>query len=98
MPGGKIDPGETPENAVCRELWEETGVEAETLTPIYAREDHTSLDRVCLIYEVTPRNPQDARTMEPGITVDWKYPSELLTPECTFGSYNRRLFAELGLA
>ena len=28
FPGGKIDPGETAEECLCRELWEEIGIEA----------------------------------------------------------------------
>ncbi|MBR9763761.1 MAG: RNA pyrophosphohydrolase [Rhodobacteraceae bacterium] len=32
MPQGGIDPGETPEVAALRELWEETGVQAEKVT------------------------------------------------------------------
>lgn len=32
-PGGKIEPGESPEHAAARELWEETGLQARTLRP-----------------------------------------------------------------
>lgn len=32
MPQGGIDPGETPQEAALRELWEETGVEASKVT------------------------------------------------------------------
>ncbi|PJE30254.1 putative (di)nucleoside polyphosphate hydrolase [Pseudooceanicola antarcticus] len=32
MPQGGIDPGETPQEAALRELWEETGVQAEKVT------------------------------------------------------------------
>lgn len=29
LSGGEVEPGETPESAVCREVWEETGLEVE---------------------------------------------------------------------
>lgn len=35
MPGGHIEPGESPDEAARRELYEETGGVIHTLTPIY---------------------------------------------------------------
>jgi ADP-ribose pyrophosphatase len=35
IPAGKMDPGETPEVCVRRELWEETGYEADEFTFLY---------------------------------------------------------------
>jgi ADP-ribose pyrophosphatase len=34
LPAGRIDPGETPAETAARELWEETGYEARTWTPL----------------------------------------------------------------
>lgn len=34
MPKGHVDPGETLEEAACREVWEETGLEVEVGAPL----------------------------------------------------------------
>ncbi len=45
FPGGKIQPGETPEAALCRELAEELGIEAAGLEP-FRTLDHDYPDRL----------------------------------------------------
>jgi len=34
FPGGKVDPGESPETALVRELWEELGIQVEVGSPL----------------------------------------------------------------
>ncbi len=52
MPQGGIDPGESPQEAALRELWEETGVPAALVRPEAETRDWLSYD---LPHDIVPR-------------------------------------------
>jgi 8-oxo-dGTP pyrophosphatase MutT (NUDIX family) len=94
LPGGKIEPGESPEEAIRRECWEEVGIDIKEMSFCYERIDPAS-DQVAWCYWI--HNYLGVpRAVEANTKISYKEPEALLVPECTFREYNRGLFKALG--
>lgn len=96
LPGGKIEPGEAPEDAVRREVHEEVGITIKHMSKCYERIDPVDGNVAwCYLvhtWEGTPR-PRESNT-----SVLWCAPDKMLEPHCTFREYNRGLFEHLSLS
>lgn len=92
LAGGKIEPGETPAEALVRELREETGLTAVEFHPVFDALDEPSGKR-CLTYRVTKYTGEIA-TKEAGV-VEWVDADELTRTGNTFESYNKGLFQRI---
>jgi 8-oxo-dGTP diphosphatase len=80
FPGGKIEPGETPEECVRREVFEELGLTIERVDFLCAsryRYDHGSVELFAFMVRRVQGNPE--RTVYG--TIKWVNPGELLQYE-----------------
>lgn len=82
LPGGKVEPGESPAQALLRELYEEFGVEAETDGQVFHRNLHRYPD--CHIQLLSLRchlAPEEARALRPleHSAILWLEPASLLS-------------------
>lgn len=93
LPGGKIDPGETPEEALVRELQEETGITALDYRPVFDhldRVDDAGNARPCRCFLVTRWHGVPV-SLE-GARLGWFNPIRLTAMSCSFREYNKALF------
>lgn len=87
LPGGKVDAGEGLEEAIVREVREETGLDFRNIRKVFVEVCKGDVD-----YETTTFVGEVSGTIreEPGLRVCWVPEEELLTG--SFGEYNRKLF------
>lgn len=70
FPGGKIEPGETPENCLLRELQEEFSIEAEIIAPLMTHTYHYPARPVC-IWSFTVRHLAGAFILHDHDALQW---------------------------
>lgn len=95
LPGGKVDPGETEDQALRRELREELGIEVNKYHRLFAAVDSGGYWFITFLVYDFSGEPYDHE--KKGAVVRWVAPLRLLQLSCSFRDYNRDLFTYLGL-
>lgn len=94
LPGGKIDPGETPEEAIVREFYEEVGIRVNpsSVRQIFSLVDETGQETATYAVELESALPAEAFSGPEGTEVRLVSWDELTSPEKTeFPIYNQAL-------
>lgn len=91
FPGGKVDPGESVIDALCREVQEETGydIRDKPLVPLYHDTAEGQFQTWVYGLRIQDLGPKGKRK-EHLIQVEWKE-KEVFLMGC-FGAYNRKMF------
>ncbi len=85
LPGGAVDPGETPDQAVVREFGEETGMKVRVVRPVtellhyFIHDDGTAYNNHCYFYEMAWLGEDPAAKREPDHELVWLNPLQVIT-------------------